>query len=351
MNELIDKFDRVLIFVVVYTIAFLVFFKTLNYTLPFVLAFIFALILRKPTELMVSKFKFKKSISSLITTIVFFSILLSLLGWGLTMAGEEIVSLGRNIQTYINDNTVLFNQFIDNLQKYYNNLDPYFISTIEANFSSTLTKFSNLTVSVSGSILSSIVSFLASIPYIVMVIIFTMLATYFFTKDMTLAGNRLVKLIPENKSIKFTSILTEARKMLLNYSIAYMTIIGLTFVETLIVFIVFKIKYAFLLSVVCAFFDLLPILGIGAIYIPLALIYFFLVKNYIVAVGLVISYAIVSIIRQLVEPKLVSSSLGIHPVAVLAALFIGLKADGIAGMFFCIFMVIFYNVLRRVNII
>lgn len=351
MNELIERFDRVLIFIIAYTLSFIVFFNTLDYTLPFVLAFIFALVLKRPTELLVSKFKFKKSFASLITTILFFTILLSLLGWGLTMAGEEIAAFGRNLQTYINDNTALFNQFIENLQKYYNNLDPYFISTIEANFSSTITKLSNLTVSISGSILSNIVAFLASIPYIIMVIIFTMLTTYFFIKDMTLAGNKLVKLIPASKSDKFDSILTEARKMLVSYAIAYMTIISLTFVETLIVFIVFKIKYAFLLSVVCAFFDLLPILGIGAIYIPLALVYFFLLQNYVVGIGLVVSYAIVSIIRQLVEPKLVSSSLGIHPVAVLAALFIGLKADGIAGMFFCIFLVVFYNVLRRVKIL
>ena len=68
--------------------------------------------------------------------------------------------------------------------------------------------------------------------------------------------------------------------MLVNYLVSYMTIIGITFVETLIVFLVFKVKYAIILTIICACFDILPILGIGAIYIPLALLYFFLFKSY-----------------------------------------------------------------------
>lgn len=351
MTEITEKLDRIFIFVVVYSFCFIVFFKTLNYTLPFVLAFICALILKRPTEYLASKLKLKKSLSSLITTVLFFTIILSILLWGITLAGEEIVSLGKNLQTYLNENASWISQTFDDLQKYYNNLDPYIISTIETNFSSSLTKLSNLTVTISGVLLSEIVTFITSIPYTLMVIVFTMLATYFFTKDFTLAERKLVLLIPKGQTDRLITLFSETRKMLGNYAISYMTIIFLTFVETLIVFLVFKVKYALLLSILCAFFDLLPIFGIGAIYIPLALIYFFIMHNYIAAIGLIVSYVIVSIIRQLVEPKLVSANLGIHPVAVLAALFIGLKANGISGMFFCIFLVVFFNVFRRVKLI
>lgn len=129
-----------------------------------------------------------------------------------------------------------------------------------------------------------------------------------------------------------------------------MLIIGITFAETLIVFIIFKIKYAVILSILAAIFDILPVVGISAIYIPLAIFYFFS-KKYVQAFGLIISFVIVSIVRQLIEPKIVSSSLGIHPVAVLAAIFIGLKANGLPGMFFCIFLVVFYNILKKVNVL
>jgi len=351
MNNFIERFDRILLFIIIYSLSFIIFFKTLNYTLPFVLALICALIIKKPTELLTTYFKFKKTTSSLITTIIFFSIILLLLGWGVTQLTQEAITLGKNMQSYINTNYSAIVKSFDSLGKYYNNLDPYIISSIENNFSSSITKLSNITVSLTGNVLSEIVAFITSIPYIIMVILFTLLATYFFTRDITLAESKLFNFIPEGKSDKLYSILHETKRMLGNYLLSYMTIIGLTFVETLLVFIVFKVKYAIILSIVCAFFDILPILGIGAIYLPLALLYFFVFKNYITAMGIIISYVIISIIRQIVEPKIVSSSLGIHPVAVLAALFIGLKANGFSGMFFCIFLVVFYNVLRRVDII
>ncbi|MBV4450751.1 AI-2E family transporter, partial [Clostridium tyrobutyricum] len=172
-----------------------------------------------------------------------------------------------------------------------------------------------------------------------------------FTKDMLTVKNKLITILPENKANKLFSIYTETKKMLLTYIISYMIIISITFVETLVVFMIFKIKYALILSLVCAIADLLPILGIGTIYIPLALIYFFIFKNYLVALGLVIAYVVVSIIRQIIEPKLVSSSLGLNPVAVLASLFIGLKAYGIIGVLFCIFLVMFYNILKKSEIL
>jgi len=95
---------------------------------------------------------------------------------------------------------------------------------------------------------------------------------------------------------------------------------------------------------------LLPIFGIGAIYIPLIII-FFISSNYVAALGLLISYIVITIVRQIIEPKIVSSSLGINPVAVLASIFIGLKAYGLVGMLFCMFLVVFYNILKKVEVL
>ncbi len=139
--------------------------------------------------------------------------------------------------------------------------------------------------------------------------------------------------------------------MLSGYILSYLTLIGITFFETLIVFFIFNIKYSIMFSIIAAIADFLPILGIGSIYVPLALIHILVYKNYVVGIGLLISYVAVSIIRQILEPKLLSSSLGLHPVSVLAAIFIGLKANGISGMFFCLFFVIFYNILRKVELL
>ncbi|MHC6181532.1 sporulation integral membrane protein YtvI [Clostridium sp. JNZ X4-2] len=351
MKELINKMDKFLLFFIIYTIIFLLFFGTLNYTLPFILALICALILRKPTLFIIRKLKIKNGIASLITTTVFFSVILIVLSFGIIVLTQEAIQFGKNIQVYISGNSSNIENSLYRLQKYYNNLDPYIINSIEKNFAGFINKASNLAVSFSGKLVSYLVNLVATIPYLLMVILFTLLTTYFFTKDMTSSKMNISNLLPDNKTTKVLRIYNESKKMLGNYLLSYMIIISLTFIETLLVFSIFKIKYALILSSICAIADILPIIGIGIIYIPLALIYLFATNNYVICIGLIISYLLVSIIRQIIEPKIVSSSLGIHPVAVLASLFIGLKINGLLGVIFCISLVIFFNIFRKLDML
>lgn len=350
MDKFLEKIDKLVVFFIIYTILFLVFFKTLSYTLPFVLAFVFALILQKPTKYLVKKFKIKISLASILTTIIFFTIIISLLTWGIAALTTEAIQLGKNTQVYITGNTDLINKYVDILREYYKNLDPSIVKTIQDSLSSSINKISALTASFVGGMVSGLLNFLASVPYIIMVVLFTLLATYFFTKDMTSAKNKIRDIIPSQSTIKLSYIVNESKKMLGGYAFSYTIIIFITFLETLIGFSIFRVKYTLILSVVSAIFDLLPILGIGSIYVPVAIIYYISGSKF-TAFGVLILYGVVSLIRQIIEPRIVSSSLGLHPVAVLAAIFIGLKASGIAGMFFCMFLVVFYNIFRKVKVL
>lgn len=350
LDNLLEKLNKLAVFFIAYTIIFLVFFKTLGYTLPFVLAFLFALLLHKPTKYLIDKFKFSNSIASLLTTFLFFSIIISLLSWGITSLTSEAIQLGKNTQSYIVQNTDNISNFFDRAQNYYKNLDPTILNAIESNLSSTASKASKTAVDITTKMVSGTVSFLGYIPYILMLVLCTLLATYFFTKDFTSAKDKFLNVIPSHKSDKLFYVFNESKKMLGNYMLSYMLIISLTFLETLIGFVLLDVKYAVILSILSAIFDILPVLGIGTIYIPLALIYF-LSKNYFVAIWIVVLYVVVTVVRQIVEPKIVSSSLGIHPVPILAAIFIGLKANGVSGMFFCIFLVVSYTTLKKVNVL
>jgi len=47
---------------------------------------------------------------------------------------------------------------------------------------------------------------------------------------------------------------------------------------------------------------------------------------------LVVLYVIITVVRQLLEPKVVSKQIGIHPIITLIAMYTGYKAIGILGM-------------------
>ncbi len=350
MEALLKKIDKLAIFFIMYTIIFLVFFKTLTYTLPFTLALIFSAILAKPTKTLVNKLKIKNALASLVTTVTFFIVIMGLLIWGISNLSQEAIQLAKNTQIYVSNSHDLFSNFYEKIYRYYSNLDPTITTTIEKNFSSTLTKVSNATISITSAILGGIISFFSSIPYIFMVIFFTLISTYYFTKDMTNAKDRVLKIMPTEKNHKIYDTINETKRMLVHYFFSYLIIVSITFLITFAGFLGLGVRYALLLSVLSAIFDMLPILGMAMIYIPVALV-FFLSKNYFVGMAILVLYLLAMVVRQIVEPKIVSTSLGVHPVAIIAALFIGLMANGILGMIFCVFLVIFYNVLNRAGVL
>ena len=352
MDKTFDKFDKTILFFIIYTLVFLFFFKTLTYTMPFVLAFLFAVLLRRPTRFLMKHLKVSSAIASIITTIVFYSIFFLVLILLVTSLISEMVTLSKNISSYINSQNISLVDTFDELQKYYNNLDPTIINALESNFSNLTTQFGKLVTGVVNWAVTFVTSVLSSIPYLVMLFIFTLISTYFFTKDISGSHNSEIFSSHFNRNgTKILHVFNESKRMLFNYLKSYLIIIGITFGITLIGFLVLGVDYAFVLSLLCGILDLLPILGMPIVYIPLILIYGFIQNNYFIAVGLAILYSLVFIVRQVVEPKIVSSSLGIHPVAVLAAFFIGLKAAGIAGMMFCLFLVVFYNIFKKVDVI
>ncbi|KOA20632.1 pheromone autoinducer 2 transporter [Clostridium homopropionicum DSM 5847] len=350
MERVLKKIDKVAIFFAVYTLVFLIFFKTLTYTLPFTLAFVFSLILIKPTRFLIIKLKIKRSIASLISTVTFFIFISILLFWGIYHLIQEAVQLAKTIQTYLSTNSALIPNIYDRLYVFYSNLDPSIISTIESNLSSNINKLSNATLNFTTTLLGGIISIFSSIPYVVMVIFFTLISTYYFTKDMSTVKEKIIHMIPSEKNNEIISTVQESKKMLLNYAFSYLIVVFITFLITLTGFSIIRVKYALLLSFLSAIFDILPIVGMGLIYIPIALIFLFY-QNYVSAVAIIALYLLANITRQIVEPKIVSTSLGVHPVAILAALFIGVMANGVLGMFFCIFLVIFYNVLHRTGVL
>ncbi len=350
MENILKKVDKLSIFFVLYTFIFVIFFGTIGYTLPFVFALILASFLKIPTRYLMRKFKIKNTIASLFTTTIFFTVIIILLSLIITTITSESIQLAKNVQSYITLNKSIIINFFSNLQDYYKNLDPTIINNIESNITNYITKTINISMNASTKIFSQTLGFVSAIPYVLMVLLFTLLTTYFFTKDLSSTNIKKFVSIPHESKDRIRYIFDESKKMLKNYFLSYLLIITITFLETLVVFLIFKVKYAVTLSILCGIFDLLPILGIGAIYLLLIII-FFVSNNYISALGLLISYVIITIVRQIIEPKIVSSSLGIHPVAVLASIFIGLKANGIVGMLFCMFLLVFYNILKKVKVL
>ena len=83
-------------------------------------------------------------------------------------------------------------------------------------------------------------------------------------------------------------------------------------------------NYVFVIAICIAIFDILPVAGSGGILIPWALVAL-VTGNVGQCIGLLVIYAIITVVRQYIEPKIVGNSLGVHPLVTLAGLYFGLN--------------------------
>ena len=106
---------------------------------------------------------------------------------------------------------------------------------------------------------------------------------------------------------------------------------AIVFVILIAGFSMMGVRYAVLLGLLIAFLDFLPFFGTGTAMIPWAL-YKLLIGNYKMAIILIIIYVITQAVHQLLQPKLISDSVGINPLVTLVLLYVGYKISSVLGM-------------------
>ena len=113
---------------------------------------------------------------------------------------------------------------------------------------------------------------------------------------------------------------------------SYAIIMSITFVELSIGFTIIGLEYALPIAFGIAIFDILPVLGTGGIMLPWAVIT--AIRGDIpLALSLLAVYVVVTIIRNIIEPKIVGAQLGLHPVVTLVSMFVGTQLFGVLGLF------------------
>lgn len=113
--------------------------------------------------------------------------------------------------------------------------------------------------------------------------------------------------------------------------LAQIKLAGMTLVLLAAGLLILRIPYALVWAMGIALVDAVPVLGTGTILFPWSLICFLQGDN-ARSIGLLGLYAVISLTRSVLEPKLVGKELGLDPLVTLFALYAGYKLWGIGGM-------------------
>ena len=300
---------------------------------PFVIAFAVASLFNWLTKLM----GFKRESLRRLVAILFCSVLYAMVFVGVLMAGAKLINEAGSILTAIP--SAFSNQIMPFLDTMATHLEtavtPYdtqlasYIDSLTNSVASNLGKF---VTDFSKTAVVFVTNCATSIPGLIVQIVITVISTFFILLDYEKICTFLLRLIPAGKRELLSTSMHYTKTMLAVYIKSYSLLFLLTFVELSIGFLLLGVKHAILIAVTISIFDLMPILGTGGIVLPWALLSLML-GNWVRALGLLVLYLVITGIRQTLEPKIVGKQIGLHPLATLVSMLLGLKLFGIVGLF------------------
>ncbi len=357
--EITERRKATLINITYYTVIVALFYLFMKYAFglvaPFIFAFAVAILLQKPLRIISEKTKIKKNILGAIAVLLIISAVIALVvlvGYRLFV---EFKGFGEYIMSKMSDIPALTRS----AEEWILAKITFLPDTLEKTVSDSVTgivdrillvseeEVSNATQqSVNGEFdlsflvtpLGGLLSTAKQIPVVFASVFMGIIACFFITCDY----DKFRILISENISREHEVAIVRTRRLLggiLGKMLkSYATLIFITFCEVSIGLNILKLigvysgGYILVLSIITAIVDILPVLGTGTILIPWA-IYNLFTGNVGLGVGLIVLYVVITVIRQVLEPRLVAMNVGLHPVITLFGMYMGVQLFGVLGIF------------------
>lgn len=376
----VERKRKTIINIVYYCLIAALFFLVVRYAMgvcfPIVCAFLIATILQKPKNFLTKKTFLKSGSASVISLLLFIFIIVFFVALIGVRAAQEIkgfidyVGLQlQNMDVFVGNIESAVMSFIDRLPKMLSETLSESVSTIFTQLREYVAgQSTELADSITGTLgdsfsfswitrpLSGVISTAKQIPSILIAIIITLVASCFMTADYDSIINFIKRQFPEHKRADLSRSKLLLKTTMTKMAKAYALIMTVTFIEMFVGLTVLKIigiyssNYTVIIAITTAIVDIIPVLGTGTVLIPWAA-YNLIVGNYALAIGLIVIYAVITVIRQIIEPKLVAGQLGLSPVVTICALYLGLKIFGVLGMIIAPILVTMLKVLNDEGII
>lgn len=321
-----------ILYVILILVGLYLAFKLSIFYMPFLIAFIISLLIEPLIRFIMKKTKLSRRTSSIIIFAIVSVIILGGLTWGIISLFSEASNLLQGLNGYFEKAHALFQNFTNRFD--FNKISfPQEITVVLQN--STEGLLNTISAWVKNS-LTGLINVVTSIPTIAIYFVITIMALYLICVDKVYILDQVEHHLPKRWVLKLGIHIRELSKTLGGYLKAEFTLILVSFVISLIglyilKFANFNIEFPLLMALFIGFVDALPILGSGTVMVPWAIISG-LNGDLKLGIAIVVLFAIMSIIRQFLEPRLVSKHIGTHPIFTLIAMYTGFKFIGVLGM-------------------
>ena len=320
----IDTIINVIYYFLIIFLGIIIFKFLFNYLFPFGVASAVAYLMQNPAKKIAKKFDLKSGSIAAVLALLLYLLLVVLLGF---IGYKSFYYLFAFSQYFIKR----LPNFLENIKsiKILSGLPTEYLETFKSIFSNVA---NTVVLRVTDYISSLAASVAKAMPLFILSSIVALVATCYIAKDFeklslffkNLCGSKIYQ-----KTIKIKEIVSESVFKILK---GYIILSAITFVEVVIGLLLLKTKYALIIAALISLVDLLPVLGVGSVLLPWA-IYEIIFASTLKGIRIAILYLVVILIRNFLEPKIISKQIGIHPLFTLVSIFIGLKLIGFWGLF------------------
>jgi len=315
--------------------------------LPFIIAVALAVVVEPIVVFFETRLRMKRSLAVVFSLILSVGGFIYLISLAIAQVVKELSGLYPLMISYsdyvINKVVTAFADF--RLLYLQMNLSPELQQALGDN----LQKASDLLENLANEILNYLINVFAALPGAFILIIIAMVATFFIIKDRALLRTFVLQYIPGSARTQSRDIIAELFRALIGFLKAYSILISITAIITIVSLKILGMKYIFTIGIVVGILDILPVLGPGTLFVPW-IIWELITGHTRLAVSLLIVYILISVVRQFLEPKIIGDNIGLHPLATLISLYVGLQLGGVIGMIMGPVLVVIFMACYRAGV-
>jgi sporulation integral membrane protein YtvI len=297
------------------------------YFSPLIFGYVVCIILSPVVKLLHRKLHFPRPLASVLSMALMLFIIIFLGTNVVSKVINEGKSFIENSPALINSTVATIRGLEDKLMSYADILP----SSVRENSDRLLNEAINTATSLlSTGVKIGSVEVVKFLPNTLFVTLLGLICSFFLLNDREIVERFLIRQLPKPLIKRVIVAKKGVIKAIGGYIKAQCILMCIVAFICCVGLVILHSQYALLLAILISFVDALPVFGSGAIFWPWC-IYSVIVGDYRMAIGLAVIDIIVIITRQILEPRILGKQIGLHPIATLMSIFIGLKVFGLFG--------------------
>ena len=323
----------VLYLVLILAIGYVLIRFALPLLMPFVIAVVIAYLLRRPIRFLSRTLHVPKTLVSVLMVVLTYGVI----GLAMTLLGVRVTatigSLVDQIPSIYSSHLLpALRDFSAWLEELLSGADPQILTALEEMQSQLISMLGQLVSSISVWLTTWVSSTAVSLPGLFIRLLLMVISTFFFTIDYEKITQFVLNALHGHTREIVLQVKNYVVGTLFVCIWSYALIMLITFTELSIGLWIIGVERSTLIAALIAVFDILPVLGTGGIMIPWAILSL-LGGELTRGLSLLVLYLIITVIRNIIEPKIVGKQIGLHPVLTLMSMYVGTNLFGVVGLF------------------